>query len=121
VTLKLDENLPSWLAPLLRDLGHDADTVIDEGLTGKDDATVWAAAQHAGRFFVTLDLDFTDTRRYAPGTHHGVLVLRLGDNAIHRLHERLLAIFATEAVDTWTGCVVVATERKVRVQRTRAA
>ena len=32
--IKLNENLPLRLATLLKDLGHDADTVNDERLTG---------------------------------------------------------------------------------------
>ncbi|HTE69448.1 MAG TPA: DUF5615 family PIN-like protein [Actinomycetes bacterium] len=32
--LKLDENLPASAAESLRTLGHDVDTVADEGLAG---------------------------------------------------------------------------------------
>lgn len=34
---KIDGNLPSELAADLRDLGHEADTVFDEGLVGAKD------------------------------------------------------------------------------------
>jgi len=34
VKFKLDENLPTELAADLRTLGHDAETVLDEGLRG---------------------------------------------------------------------------------------
>lgn len=34
---KIDENLPSELAADLRHLGHEADTVFDEGLLGAKD------------------------------------------------------------------------------------
>jgi predicted nuclease of predicted toxin-antitoxin system len=77
VRLKLDENLPRQLVPILTDLGHDVDTVPDEHLAGQDDDAVWAAAQAARRFLVTQDLDFSDARRYAPGAHHGLLPIRL--------------------------------------------
>ncbi len=32
--------------------------------------------------------------------------------------ERVAALFATEPVDQWQGCLVVATDHKVRVKRT---
>ena len=51
--IKLDENLPHELADMLSALGHDVDTVRDEGFAGHDDATVWQAAQQARRFFLT--------------------------------------------------------------------
>jgi predicted nuclease of predicted toxin-antitoxin system len=47
------------------------DTVQGEGLSGQLDDKVWQAAQDTGRFFITLDLDFSDLRKYQPGKHHG--------------------------------------------------
>jgi len=44
VKVKLDENLPARLVWLLAELGHDADTVPQEGLAGRPDADIWAAA-----------------------------------------------------------------------------
>jgi predicted nuclease of predicted toxin-antitoxin system len=60
--IKLDENLPSQLVPVLTELGHDVDTVPSEGITGKDDAVVWQAAQASQRFVITQNLDFSDVR-----------------------------------------------------------
>lgn len=76
MNIKLDENLPHQLVQLLTDLGHDVDTVRDEHMAGRDDDAVWAAAQTAGRFLVTQDLDFSDARKYSPGTHEGLLLVR---------------------------------------------
>jgi hypothetical protein len=69
--IKLDENLPSSLAAALSALGHDADTAGQEGMQGRADPDVWRGAQHDGRFFITQDLDFSDMRRFRPGTHGG--------------------------------------------------
>jgi hypothetical protein len=38
--VKLDENLPAELAPELRAMGHDTDTVADGGLCGEADPAV---------------------------------------------------------------------------------
>jgi hypothetical protein len=119
VRIKLDENLPSHLVSALTDRGHDVDTVPDEDVAGRDDETVWAAAQTAGRFFITQDLDFSDARRYAPGTHHGLLLVRLPQPGRSALLERVTGLFQTENVESWVGCVVSATSRKVRVRRPR--
>ncbi len=51
--IKLDENLPLRLVRILAPLGHETDTVPQEGLAGQDDARVWQAAQTVGRFFIT--------------------------------------------------------------------
>ena len=71
--IKLDENIPGGLAGVLQALGHDADSVVDEGLAGYPDLPVWQTAQQAERFFVTQDLDFSDLRQFAPGKHYGIL------------------------------------------------
>lgn len=115
--IKLDENIPLSLAGWLRNTGHDADTVRQEGLTGKDDPDVWEAAQTASRFFITQDLDFSDARHFKPGTHRGLLLIRLTDPSRQKLIARVQRIFESEAVETWQGCVVVATELKIRVRR----
>ena len=72
--IKLDENLPEGLVAALTALGHDVDTSVREGLGGRNDDTVWRAAQDAERFLITQDLDFSDIRRYTPGTHRGAAV-----------------------------------------------
>jgi predicted nuclease of predicted toxin-antitoxin system len=71
--VKLDENLPVDLVAELARLGHDADTAPREGLAGNPDDAVWAASQTAQRLLVTQDLDFSDIRKFAPGTHHGLV------------------------------------------------
>lgn len=115
--IKLDENLPYALAVELRNLGHDVDTVADEGLLGSEDAFLWRAIQVAERFLVTQDLDFSDARKYQSGTHFGILLLRFGDLKMIAIIDRVRTIFKTEHVEQWARCCVVATEWKVRVTR----
>ncbi|PYR23221.1 MAG: hypothetical protein DMF95_16195 [Acidobacteria bacterium] len=117
MNIKLDENLPDRLVPVLTGLGHDVDTVRGERLVGRVDPDVWTAAQAAQRFLITQDLDFSDMRRYVPGTHAGLLLVRLTRPGRNALFERVSAVFQTERVEGWTGCLVVATERKVRIRR----
>jgi predicted nuclease of predicted toxin-antitoxin system len=117
VRIKLDENLPNRLVPLLTELGHDVDTVLDEQLAGRDDAVVWEAAQTHGRFLITQDLDFSDARKYVPGTHHGLLLVRLPQPGRAALFDRISTLFRSEDVESWSRCIVTATSRKVRVKR----
>jgi len=113
--IKLDENLPARLVPLLRQHGYDVDTVPEERLAGHSDAEVWQAACDESRFLITQDLDFSDTWRFAPGTHAGLLLLRLREPGANALIEAVSAI-AGEITD-WSGCFVVLTEHKIRVKR----
>lgn len=113
--IKLDENLPLRLAGLLRGHGHDVCTVYDEHLIGHEDSAIWEAAQTESRFLVTQDLDFSDVRKFVPGSHHGILLVRLRAPNRRNLVSRLLELFREEGVERWAGCFVVATERKIRV------
>jgi len=119
VKVKLDENLPARLARILAQLGHETDTVPQEGLAGRRDDEIWAAAQAAESFLITQDLDFADLRRFAPGTHHGLLLLRLRAPGREALFRRIHALFQTEPVETWKRAFVVVTDHKVRVRRPR--
>lgn len=101
---KLDENVPVSLLDELRDLGHDADTV-------------WAAAQAEERMLVTQDLDFSDVRRFEPGTHAGVLLVRLHEPGAASIRERVGAALRSEPVEDWKRCLVVLTDTKLRVRR----
>jgi len=112
--------MPARLAGWLSGLGHETDSVPDEGLGGRPDLEIWDETQRAGRFLITQDLDFSDSRRFRPGTHHGILLIRLANPSRRSLIDRLTMVFETENVESWHGCFVVLTERKIRIQRPQA-
>jgi hypothetical protein len=62
-------------------------------------------------------LDFSDARNFSPGTHFGILLVRLRQPSRANLLARVHDIFQNEMVDQWAGCFVIATERKVRILR----
>jgi predicted nuclease of predicted toxin-antitoxin system len=115
--IKLDENLPARLATRLGLLGHRVQTVREEGMEGHLDETIWEVAQSESRFLITQDMDFSDARRYAPGSHHGILLIRLRTPKRRALIRRVEDLFRQEDVSQWDRCLVLATESKVRVRR----
>ena len=117
--IRLDENLPESLLASLAGLGHEVDNVRLEGMAGRAHPDVWQSAQSGSRFLITQDLDFSDIRKFAPGTHHGLLLARMRLPGRRALARRLCSIFHTEAVETWTHCLVHVTDRKVRLHRPR--
>ena len=98
-------------------MGNDVDTVRAEHLAGQADEQVWQAAQSGYRFLITQDFDFSDMRLYTPGTLAGLRLVRLAHPGRDALVDRVTALFATEPVDQWQGCLVVATDHKLRVKR----
>jgi len=116
MNIKLDENIPYGLVNILADMGHIVDTVPDEGLIGADDSKVWASSRKHERFFITQDLDFSDMRRFKPGPHPGILLVRLKNPGSFALTERIRNVFIHEKIEDWRGCFVVITENKIRVR-----
>ncbi len=114
--IKLDENLPVRLTEALTRIGHDVDTVIQEGLLGHDDESVWSAAQNAGRFLITQDMDFSDLRRFVFGQHAGVMLVRLREPGRQALLARITTVFEVEDTSAWGGAFVVVTDSKTRVR-----
>jgi predicted nuclease of predicted toxin-antitoxin system len=115
--IKLDENLPAELADLLTGASHDVHTVPGEFLAGRDDQTIFRAAVSEGRVLFTQDLDFSDLRQFKPGTHAGVVLIRLRDPSRRRLIARVRQVIASESLDSWAGCFVVISDHKLRIRR----
>ncbi len=115
--IKLDENLPRSAKPVLAAAGHDVDSVEDEGLAGADDPTVSEAATAAERLIITLDRGFGDTQRYPPGSHAGILVLRVDDQSAASACATLTEVVASSDLEKLSGCVAVYRKGELRVRR----
>lgn len=115
--LKLDENLGRGLVGLLADGGHDVDTVVDEGLAGADDDAVAQAARREQRMLVSLDVDFADIARFPPGSHPGIVVVRVTELRPSLIRAALSGLLARHRLDDLTGCTVIAQLGAVRIRR----
>ena len=56
-------------------------------------------------------------RQFEPGTHHGLMLLRLKVPGRKALGDRVRLLFQTEDVESWARCLVIVTPRKTRVRR----
>ena len=54
----IDAQLPPALARWLREAGHEASHVEDDGLRDAEDGAIWAHALKTGAIIVTKDEDF---------------------------------------------------------------
>jgi predicted nuclease of predicted toxin-antitoxin system len=117
LAVKLDENLGQSHAELVRQAGHTADRVTDQGLSGAADPTVWLRVVTEGRFFITLDLDFSDVRQFPPGSHPGLLLIRPRSNSRDAVAEILEQVLREYPLDTLKGCFVVADLNNTRIRR----
>jgi predicted nuclease of predicted toxin-antitoxin system len=69
-----------------------------------------------GRFFITLDLDFADIRRYKPGSHPGILLLRTRSRSSAAVLQVLERVLNERRLESLAGCLAVADESLTRVR-----
>jgi predicted nuclease of predicted toxin-antitoxin system len=116
--LVVDENMPRTTAPILRAEGHIAVDVRDAGLRGADDAEIFAFAQASHSALITADRDFSSVLSFRPGTHAGIVVVRLPNHfpndAVNREIVRALGELSEEEL---TGAIVVIEPGRTRVRR----
>jgi predicted nuclease of predicted toxin-antitoxin system len=116
VKFKLDENLPVSSAAVLASAGHDVDTVPAEELAGAPDPDVVAAASGAGRILVTLDIGLGDIRAYPPGSHAGIVVLRLPDQSADTVTKAIGDLAGLAESAALAGAVVVMQHGLLRIR-----
>jgi len=115
--IKIDEDLPRDLAWLLRDSGFEADTVADQGMSGSEDLVLFQVIQAEERLLITADKDFSDIRRFPPGTRSGILLLRPYKQGIRPVVVLMQKVLALHDLESLKGAVTVVTPRGIRVRR----
>ena len=113
---KLDENLPELVRDTLSELGHDARTVAEEGLSGAQDATVLQACVAENRILISLNLDFSDIRAYPPGSYPGIWVLRPAKQTFKAIEGLVRAGVRLSAVERVLGQLWVIDDKRVRIR-----
>lgn len=116
IKFKCDECIPVGVAHYIAKSGYDVETVNQEGLSGASDSDVWQAAQREERFLITTDLDFSDVRRFKPGTHHGILLMRVSKEGQTALSNIIKWLFTSYDPESWAEALVVVTDHKLRIR-----
>lgn len=114
----VDESLPRIVTRELLAAGHDATDVRDVGLRGAPDDQVFARARSEKRIVISGDVDFANTLRFPPGSHAGIVVLRLPNDwpPAARSQRALLAI-ADVLPELAAGALVIVDPKRVRLLR----
>ena len=113
---KIDENLPHELAADLAAAGHEADTVVQEGLGGVSDPVLMKAAVAEGRVLLTLDKGIANLQHYPAHRHAGVVLFRPD-----RSGRKAVLAFIRERLETLLelqlpGRLTVVTPLRIRIR-----
>ncbi|MCS6919217.1 MAG: DUF5615 family PIN-like protein [Fimbriimonadales bacterium] len=116
--IKIDEGLPNSCLTLLRARGYQASSVAEQGLRGAKDSELWSVVQAHQYFLITADKGFGDIRQYAPGTHRGILVLRVAKEGAQEYAALLESVVDKIDLASLAGTVAVASQRGLRIRST---
>jgi predicted nuclease of predicted toxin-antitoxin system len=97
--------------------GYEATTVLAQGWRGLPDEHLWPRVQLESRFLVTADKGFADLRSYPPGSHAGILLLRLDEESRRGYIELVGRVLQQLDIATHGGDVIVASLRGIRVRK----
>jgi len=77
---------------------------------------VAAALKTDGRFLITLDKGFGDIRAYPPGSHPGILVLRLADESPVAVRQAVSEVLDHHRLGDLAGTVTVFHRGRLRIR-----
>jgi predicted nuclease of predicted toxin-antitoxin system len=114
----VDENLPLSAASILREQGHRARHVRHIGMRGARDEALFSEAQERSWIIVTRDLGFGNLLDYPPGTHAGIVILRLPSTFTAKQINGVLESFVSSVEpDTLRGTLTVVEPDRYRIRR----
>ncbi len=100
----------------LRDNGHDAIHLRDQGLHRLSDSDITEKARKEGRVIITFDLDFGDIMAASGGTAPSVIILRLDDQRPQQVNSRLMQVLKESSEPLVKGAVISVDENRHRVR-----
>jgi predicted nuclease of predicted toxin-antitoxin system len=104
------------LVKWLRNNGHDAKHLREEGLHRIPNGGIFSKAIDEDRIIITFDLDFGEIVALSKGKKTGVILFRLHDTRTSHLIRRLSTALQDTAESLENGAVVVIEESRHRVR-----
>ena len=105
----LDENIPRSIYRVLKEYGYYVEYVPK----GVDDETVINIAREKNLVLITRDSDFADEMMYPPGSHPGIIVLKVHPTIPRLLSEKLLE--ALNRLENIIGKLIIINNYKVEI------
>jgi predicted nuclease of predicted toxin-antitoxin system len=111
-----DMGVSTGVVEWLRNQGHDAKHLRDEGLHRMPNGEIFIKAVDENRIIITFDLDFGEIVALAKGKSTSVILFRLHNTRTSHLLERLSAVLKDSARALEEGAVIVVEESRHRVR-----
>jgi len=113
----MDENIPPAVGRFLRDKGFDVKDARKAGLAGASDDVIVSLAREERRVLVTLDKHFTNILVYPPGSHDGIIRIRIHPPLVEDMIKALNQLFQTSDIGIIRGSLIILQREGFRVRR----
>lgn len=115
---KLDENFSSSLTELFTAHNYDAESVLDEQLSGAPDSDIYEVCRQENRCLVTFDLDFANIIRFPAESTQGIVVIRANQIITLEVMKRMLEILL-KLLDSSSpkGCLWILEPHQLRIRK----
>lgn len=108
----VDVRIVRWL----REQGHDAAHLRDEGLHRMPNGKIFNKAISEGRIVLTFDLDFADIAALTGGKKASVILFRLRNTRTSHVIERLSTVLEDSLEVLGKGAVITVEETRHRIR-----
>jgi predicted nuclease of predicted toxin-antitoxin system len=112
----VDMGISPRVVSALRERGHEAVHLQEQGLGRMPDGEILAKARNEGRVLLTHDLDFGELLAASGGVIPSVIIFRLKDMRADNVNFHLFSILEKQSAVLEKGVVCSVTERKVRIR-----
>lgn len=100
----------------LRQKGHDAIHLAEQGLQKMADGEILQKARQESRILLTHDLDFGELLAASGGVLPSVVIFRLKDMRAANVSNHLLSIINQQSGPLQKGAILSVTEQRVRIR-----
>lgn len=111
-----DMGISPSIVQALRERGHDAIHLHEQGLIQLSDADILNKAREEGRVLLTHDLDFGELLAFHKQRLPSVIIFRLSDMRPQNIWLHLNAILAQHSQSLEQGALLSVRDQKVRVR-----
>lgn len=101
---------------LLRTWGYDVLTAQEVGLAGKPDEEVLAYSVKHERVLITIDMDFSNIRRFPPKSYIGIIILKIRPRVAEKIHNVLEQVLRDMDSEQLSKSLVIVDQGKYRVR-----
>lgn len=118
IRFKLDENFSPSLTSLFQKSGYDAESVLEEKLSGASDETIHQVCLKENRCLVTLDMDFANILRFPAENTPGIIVIRPNRSiSINTMSEMLNLLLKALQENDPAECLWILEPHQLRIRK----